>query len=160
MGEFEQLVLLALLRLGNDAYGMQVREEIETRTGREVSYGAVYTTLDRLEQKGYVAHRLGEATAERGGRAKKYFRALPAGREALRTRQQALAVMRQGVRLSPDARAVTRERQPCRNSARPGSGSTATRSSSAIGVQKWPSARTASSAASAASARCAAGDVM
>jgi hypothetical protein len=67
MGEFEQLVLLALLRLGNDAYGMQVREEIETRTGREVSYGAVYTTLDRLEQKGYVAHRLGEATAERGG---------------------------------------------------------------------------------------------
>lgn len=99
MGEFEQLVLLAILRLGNDAYGMEVREEIETRTGRDVSYGAVYTTLDRLEQKGYVSYRVGEATPERGGRAKKYFRVLPAGREALRATQQALTVMWQGVRL-------------------------------------------------------------
>lgn len=99
MGEFEQLVLLALLRLGNDAYGMEVREEIENRTGREISYGAVYTTLDRLEQKGYVAHRLGDATPERGGRARKYFRALPEGKEALRATQQALAVMWKGVRL-------------------------------------------------------------
>jgi len=99
MGEFEQLVLLALLRLGNDAYGMEVREEIETRTGREISYGAVYTTLDRLEQKGYVTHRLGEATPERGGRAKKYFRVLPEARDALRATQQALTVMWEGVRL-------------------------------------------------------------
>jgi DNA-binding PadR family transcriptional regulator len=99
MGEFEQLVLLALLRLDNDAYGMEVREEIEKRTGREISYGAVYTTLDRLEQKGYVAHRLGEATPERGGRARKYFQALPEGREALRATQQALTVMWKGVRL-------------------------------------------------------------
>jgi DNA-binding PadR family transcriptional regulator len=99
MGEFEQLVLLALMRLDNDAYGMQVREEIEKRTGREISYGAVYTTLDRLERKGYVAHRVGEATPERGGRAKKYFRALPEGREALRATQQALTVMWEGVRL-------------------------------------------------------------
>ena len=99
MGEFEQLVLLALLRLDNDAYGIEVREEIEKRTGREISYGAVYTTLDRLEQKGYVAHRLGDATSERGGRAKKYFRALPEGREALRATRQALTVMWEGVRL-------------------------------------------------------------
>jgi DNA-binding PadR family transcriptional regulator len=99
MGEFEQLVLLALLRLNNDAYGMEVREEIEKRTRREISYGAVYTTLDRLEQKGYVAHRLGDATPERGGRAKKYFRALPEGREALRAARQALTVMWEGVRL-------------------------------------------------------------
>ena len=99
MGEFEQLVLLALMRLDNDAYGMQVREEIERRTGREISYGAVYTTLDRLEQKGYVAHRVGEATPERGGRARKYFRALPEGREALRATQQALTVMWEDVRL-------------------------------------------------------------
>ena len=99
MGDFEQLVLLALMRLGNDAYGMEVREEIEKRTGREISYGAVYTTLDRLEQKGYVAHRLGDATPERGGRAKKYFRALPQGRAALRATQQALTVMWQGMRL-------------------------------------------------------------
>ena len=99
MGEFEQLVLLALLRLDNDAYGMEVREEIEKRTGREISYGAVYTTLDRLEQKGYVAHRVGEATPERGGRARKYFRALPEGREALRAARHALTVMWDGVRL-------------------------------------------------------------
>lgn len=99
MGEFEQLVLLALLRMDNDAYGMEVREEIERRTAREVSYGAVYTTLDRLEQKGYVAHRMGEATPERGGRAKKYFRVLPEGRAALRATQQALQIMWEGVRL-------------------------------------------------------------
>jgi PadR family transcriptional regulator len=99
MGEFEQLVLLALLRLHNDAYGMEVREEIEKRTGREVSYGAVYTTLDRLEQKGHVAHRMGDPTAERGGRAKKYFRVLPEGREALRATQQALGVMSEGISL-------------------------------------------------------------
>ncbi|GMV06996.1 MAG: hypothetical protein AMXMBFR53_32710 [Gemmatimonadota bacterium] len=97
MGEFEQLVLLALLRLDNDGYGMEVREEIERRTGRDVSYGAVYTTLDRLERKGYVAHRLGEATAERGGRAKKYFRVLPEGQEALRATRDALRVMWEGV---------------------------------------------------------------
>jgi len=99
MGEFEQIVLLALLRLEEGAYGMAVREEIERRTGREVSYGAVYTTLDRLERKGFVAHALGEATPERGGRAKKFFRVLPAGRDALREAQRALTVMWEGVRL-------------------------------------------------------------
>lgn len=99
MGEFEQLVLLALLRLGNDAYGMEVREEIERRTGRQISYGAVYTTLDRLEKKGFVDHHMGEATAERGGRAKKFFRVLAAGREALRGTQKALGVMWEGVAL-------------------------------------------------------------
>jgi DNA-binding PadR family transcriptional regulator len=99
MGEFEQLVLLAILHLDNDSYGMEVREEIERRTGREVSYGAVYTTLDRLEQKGHVAHRMGEVTPVRGGRARKYFRVLPEGRAALRATQDALRVMWEGVRL-------------------------------------------------------------
>lgn len=99
MGEFEQLVLLAILRLGDDAYGMQVRTEIESRTGREVSYGAVYTTLDRLEQKGYVAWRMGEAAPVRGGRARKYFRVLPEGRAALRATQEVLRTMWEGVRL-------------------------------------------------------------
>lgn len=99
MGEFEQLVLLAILHLDNDAYGMEVRAEIERRTAREVSYGAVYTTLDRLEQKGYVAHRMGEATPVRGGRARKYFRVLPEGRAALRATQEALQIMWEGVRL-------------------------------------------------------------
>jgi DNA-binding PadR family transcriptional regulator len=99
VGEFEQLVLLAILRTDNDAYGMEVRAEIEKRTGRDVSYGAVYTALDRLETKGYVAHRMGEPTAERGGRARKYFQVLPAGREALRDTQKALTVMWEGVAL-------------------------------------------------------------
>lgn len=97
MGEFEQLVLLAILRLENQAYGMEVREEIEKRTRREVSYGAVYTALDRLEKKGFVSFELGEATPERGGRAKKYFRVEPGGREALRDTQRALTVMWEGV---------------------------------------------------------------
>ncbi len=97
MGEFEQLVLLALLRLDNRAYGMEVREEIERRTGREVSYGAVYTALDRLERKAFVSHELGEATPERGGRAKKFFRVEPAGRDALREVRRALGVMWDGV---------------------------------------------------------------
>ena len=97
MGEFEQLVVLALLRLDNLAYGMEVREEIERRTGREVSYGAVYTALDRLEKKGLVAHALGESTPERGGRAKKFFRVEPAGRDALRAARHSLDVMWDGV---------------------------------------------------------------
>lgn len=97
MGEFEQLVLLALLRLDNEAYGMEVREEIEKRTGRDVSYGAVYTTLDRLERRGFVAYRMGEATPERGGRAKKFFRVLPAGREALLATRNTLGVMWNGL---------------------------------------------------------------
>lgn len=97
MGEFEQLVLLAILRLGDDAYGMEVRAEIEACTGRDVSYGAVYTTLDRLERKGWVAHELGAPTPERGGRAKKYFRVERAGREALRDTRRALEIMWDGV---------------------------------------------------------------
>ena len=97
MGEFEQLVLLALLQRDNHAYGMEVREEIEARTGRDVSYGAVYTTLDRLERKGFVRHRVGESTPERGGRARKYFRVEPAGRTALRETRRALEVMWEGV---------------------------------------------------------------
>jgi DNA-binding PadR family transcriptional regulator len=98
LGEFEQLVLLALLRLGNDAYGMEVRREIEERTGREVSIGALYTALDRLERKGFVAHRMGEPTPERGGRAKKHFRVLPAGSAALEQTRAALDRMWEGLR--------------------------------------------------------------
>lgn len=99
MGEFEQLVLLAILRLGDDAYGMEIRGEIESVTGRPTSYGAVYTTLSRLEGKGYVSHELGESTPERGGRAKKYFKVERAGRDALKVSRQALSVMWNGVRL-------------------------------------------------------------
>jgi len=97
MGSFETMVLLALLRLDNRAYGMAVREEIERRTGREISYGAVYTALDRLEVKGLVAYELGDPTPERGGRARKYFRVLAAGRAALRANRAQLATMWKGV---------------------------------------------------------------
>lgn len=104
MGEFEQIVLLSLLRLDNDAYGMQAQQEIEERTGRDVSIGALYRTLARLERKGYVAHRMGEPTAERGGRAKKYFRVTARGREALARSRNALSNMWDGVSLDLRAR--------------------------------------------------------
>src|SRR5579862_4954054 len=97
MGSFETLVLLALLRLGNRAYGMEVRQEIERRTGREISYGAVYRALDRLEVKGFVGFDLGDPTPERGGRARKYFRVQAAGRVALRAHRVELATMGKGV---------------------------------------------------------------
>lgn len=100
LGEFEHLILLALLRLDSEAYGVRIRQEIEDRTGRPATVGAVYVTLDRLEQKGLVESWTGEATPERGGRAKRYFRTTPAGREALRESQQALARMAEGVSLA------------------------------------------------------------
>jgi PadR family transcriptional regulator len=83
LGHFEELVLLALVRLGENAYGVAIRREILARTGRDVSVGAVYTALERLQRKGYVSSRLGEATPERGGRAKRYFRIEAPGIAAL-----------------------------------------------------------------------------
>ena len=74
LGGFELLVLLALIRLGDEAYGVPISEAIEESSGKEVAMGSVYITLERLEQKGLVSSRLGEPTAERGGRAKTYFR--------------------------------------------------------------------------------------
>ena len=97
LGEFEQIVLLALLRLGEDAYGMRVRQEIEARTQRDVSIGAVYATLDRMETKGWVKSSLGKATAERGGRAKRTFVLTAAGRKSLQMTQQSLQGMMQGL---------------------------------------------------------------
>jgi PadR family transcriptional regulator PadR len=73
LGEFEQVVLLAILRLGEDAYGASIRSEIEKCTGRGPTPGAMYTTLDRLESKAMVRSRMGEPTAQRGGRAKRFF---------------------------------------------------------------------------------------
>lgn len=98
LGEFEQLVLLALLRLGEDAYGVPVREEIASRTGRPVSLGSVYTTLNRLEAKRLVRSRVGEPTPERGGRRKKHYVLLPAGERALTASLAALRRMTHGIR--------------------------------------------------------------
>ncbi len=83
LGEFEIVVLSTLQRLGENAYGMTIRCAIDERTGRSVSIGAIYATLRRLERKGLVASRLGEPTAERGGRAKRFFVLEPAGEEAV-----------------------------------------------------------------------------
>lgn len=97
LGTFEQLILLALLRLGEDAYGMTVRREIEERAGRSTSLGAVYATLDRLEAKGYVSSRPGEGTEQRRGRARRFFKVEPSGLEALRQTLRAVERMREGI---------------------------------------------------------------
>lgn len=97
LGEFEQIVLAALLQLGDDAYGMTVRREIENRTGRAVSIGAVYATLERLESKGFVASFAGDPTPERGGRAKRFFRMKSDGQRALRESREALNSMLRGL---------------------------------------------------------------
>jgi PadR family transcriptional regulator, regulatory protein PadR len=99
LGEFEHLVLLALLRLGDRAYGVTVRQEIESRTKREVSIGAVYATLDRLETKGYVKSRQGDPTPQRGGRSKRFFRIITAGVTAVNRAQRALHNMTEGLDL-------------------------------------------------------------
>ncbi len=93
LGEFEMLVLAALLRLGDDAYGVPVRQEIEDRTTRAVSIGAVYTTLSRLADKGYVESQVGIPTATRGGRAKRYFQVTTSGKRALEASVSAITTM-------------------------------------------------------------------
>jgi DNA-binding PadR family transcriptional regulator len=97
IGEFEQLTLLALLRLEPDAYGAAIRREIETRAGREVQLGALYTTLDRLERKRLVEHWMGEPTPERGGRRKKLYRLTPEGADALSASLRAVRQLAAGV---------------------------------------------------------------
>jgi DNA-binding PadR family transcriptional regulator len=97
LGEFEHIVLLAVLRLGDTAYGVTVRREIEARTGRDVSIGAIYATLNRLETKGLVKSRTGEPTAERGGRAKRLFRLTALGRRSVNEAQRVLARMLDGL---------------------------------------------------------------
>lgn len=96
IGEFEQLVLLAILRLGANAYGMTIRREIEERAQRKTSIGALYMTLERLEQKGFIVSDVGKATPERGGRAKRFFTLNPGGREALRTSLESVRRMADG----------------------------------------------------------------
>ena len=90
LGRFEHFLLLAVIRLGDEAYGMTIRRELARHTGREVAVGAIYTALARLERRGFVHSRLGDPTPERGGRAKRYYRVLPAGRRALAKAEEAL----------------------------------------------------------------------
>jgi DNA-binding PadR family transcriptional regulator len=99
LGEFEQTVLLAVLRLGDHAYGVTVRREIQERTGRDVSLGAIYATLDRLETKRMVRSGLGEPTAARGGRAKRLFTVTALGTKSVAEAQRALRQMVEGLDL-------------------------------------------------------------
>ena len=90
-------VILAVVRLGDDAYGMSVRRELEERTGRAVSLGAVYATLDRLEAKGYIKSSKRKAGAERQGRAKRIFHVKPSGLAALRRTFECVERLREGL---------------------------------------------------------------
>lgn len=83
IGEFEELTLRAILRLKDDAYGASIRELLENETGRSVTVGALYTTLNRLEQKGFISYQTGEAIPERDGRPKRYCRIKDVGKQAL-----------------------------------------------------------------------------
>jgi DNA-binding PadR family transcriptional regulator len=97
LGEFEQIVLLAILRLGDEAYGVPIRLEIERRTGRAVTVGALYRTLDRLQDKRYVSSAFSDPTPERGGRSKRYFKLRPLGLKTLRASREALTAMWAGL---------------------------------------------------------------
>src|SRR5262245_7982303 len=97
LGEFEQLILLALARLGEDAYGVTIRDTLLERTTRKPSFGAIYSTLRRMEEKGLVRSFAGEPEAVRGGRAKKYVVLTPRGRTALRDAHGAIVKMAEGI---------------------------------------------------------------
>ena len=97
LGEFEHLILLSILRLGEKAYGAKIIEEVEGRTGRSVNQAAAYLTLRRLEEKGWVTSALGAPTPERGGRAKRFFRLLPEGEGRLRDSRADLLSMWEGI---------------------------------------------------------------
>lgn len=98
LGSLEHIVLLALMRLDGTAHGTLIRREIEARTGRDVSIGAVYATLERLEAKDYVSSKVGEPTPERGGRAKRLFHLETAGKRALRISDETLHRMNAGLK--------------------------------------------------------------
>ena len=97
LGGFELLVLLALIRIGDEAYGVPISVAIEESSGKDVAMGSVYITLERLGQKGLVSSRLGEPTAERGGRAKTYFRITAKGLREVRQARRTLMNLWQGV---------------------------------------------------------------
>jgi DNA-binding PadR family transcriptional regulator len=96
LGEFEHLLLLAVMRLGDEAYGVTIRREIEERTGRPVSLGAIYPTMDRLEERGYVTSAMSRPTSSRGGRSRRYFRLESAGQAMVDRAHDMIAAMWEG----------------------------------------------------------------
>jgi PadR family transcriptional regulator len=105
LGEFEQLILLAILRLRDDAYGVTIRAELANRAGRTVAPGAMYTALDRLETKGLIASRMSDPTPQRGGRAKRHVTVTAAGMKALTRSVQAYERLLDGLNLLRGAHA-------------------------------------------------------
>lgn len=102
LGDLEQLVLLAVLRIGPDAYGVTVRDSIHERAARDLTLGTIYKTLARLEAKGLVSSRVGDPTPERGGRAKRYFAVTAAGQRAVRASFASLRRMAAGLDVGLD----------------------------------------------------------
>jgi PadR family transcriptional regulator PadR len=100
LGEFEQTVLLALLRLETNAYGAAIRQLLQAEIDRDVALGALYSTLERMEKKGLVVSKLGESTAQRGGRPKRFFSVTAEGKAALKHVKQAMDSMWQGIALT------------------------------------------------------------
>ena len=103
LGEFEQMVLLSVLRLGEHAYGVAIREELEAVAGRKPSSGALYTTLDRLERKGLIESREGETSHERGGRPRRYVKVTPEGHALLAHTRNTLIALWDGIEGALDA---------------------------------------------------------
>ncbi len=99
LGEFEQIVLLAILRAADEAYGVTIGSEIRQHTGRVPAAGALYTTLDRLEEKGLVSSEMGDPTPQRGGRAKRFFKVTGIGLQALTQAQRSYQNLMKGLRL-------------------------------------------------------------
>src|SRR5262245_66572464 len=97
LGGFENLLLLAILRLEDRAYGVTIRFELLDSAGKDVAVGAIYTGLDRLQQKGFVESWAGEPTRERGGRSKKFYRVTPGGKRALKETHRALQQLAAGL---------------------------------------------------------------
>ncbi len=102
LGEFEQMVLLSIMRLDADAYGLAVRDEMKEVTGRTPSSGSLYTTLDRLERKGLIESHSGDASEPRGGRPRRYLTVTPVGQEALRHSRAALLALWSGLEANLD----------------------------------------------------------
>jgi len=104
LGDFEQLVMMGVLRLGDAAYGAAIRQEIHARSGRDVSISAVYTTLDRLEAKGFLSSSIGGPTAQRGGRRRKFYALRPAGTAAIQQAYRAITAMAAGLEARLDTK--------------------------------------------------------
>lgn len=103
VGEFEQMLLLAALRLGEDAYGVSLMEELESRIGRDVSRGSVYVTLDRMEDKGWITSELSGSRPERGGRPRRVVKVRPEGLAVLKKSREALLELWDGLEEALDA---------------------------------------------------------